>query len=143
MVCALAVIALAYLRRQDAFNSLLLVQLIFYPLFSLLLAFLMPLIYTINASSNKSWNTIVANTSKWSYSIYLCHVFFKDAMYLVSGKLGLTDSWPIMALLAVLWLAFVYITSALVYKNFEVPIMRKLLPQQLEKSPTSKAESPA
>lgn len=129
-MCASAIIALAYLRRQPEFNSQLSVQLLFYPLFSLLLAFMMPRIYAITASGNTRWNSIIENTSKWSYSIYLCHVFFKDSIYLVCEKFGLINNLPVMSLLAIFWLVFVYVTSALIYKNFELPMMRALLPSK-------------
>ncbi len=77
LACAVAIIAIAYLRRQPDFNSLLSAQVLFYPTFSLMLACLMPRIYTINPSNSQRWNTIIENASKWSYSIYLCHVFFQ------------------------------------------------------------------
>lgn len=140
LVCTIAIIALAYLRRQPDFNSLLSAQVLFYPTFSLLLACLMPRIYTINPSSNQHWNAIIENTSKWSYSIYLCHVFFKDGIYLISNKLGWTNDWPTMLFLAVLWLLAVYFAAAFIYARFEIPMMRLLLPVKASKVSHAKAD---
>lgn len=136
-----AIIALAYLRRQPEFNSLAAVQLLFYPCFSLLLALLMPRLYEMTETRRPRLNKVMENTSKWSYSIYLCHVFFKDAIFLVVDKLGLTTQLPLMIVLAVIWVALVYVTAALIYKHFEIPMMRRLLPAKATSAQTAPASS--
>lgn len=122
------IVALAFLRPQEWFAGQALVQLTFYPLFSLMLALTMPTIYEMEETRWQGFNKVFEMTSKWSYSIYLCHVFFKDGLFLVAGRLGIADSIPAMAALAVFWCALVYFVAGNLYKRFEVPMMLRLKP---------------
>jgi peptidoglycan/LPS O-acetylase OafA/YrhL len=133
LIGLIGVIAMAYLRRQEEFNSIGAVQIVFYPLFSFFISLTMPFLYELPASSSEGFNRFFEATSKWSYSIYLSHVFFKDGMYLVACKLGLTNNLSIMLAMALVWLVIVYVVSALIYNKFELPFMRLLYQRQKNK----------
>lgn len=119
------VIGLSFLRRNAEFNSLYWVQMFFYPAFSLSIALWMPFFYNIQRGSLPGVTQLFENTSKWSYSIYLSHVLFLDAIYIVGKKMGIVfeAGWLIYGLLA-LWVLITYIASALIYRYFEKPWLK-------------------
>lgn len=123
------IVVLAFLRPVDSFNSLGWVQQSFYPVFSLMLGLTMPIIYEMKDTAWPRVNRIFEKTSKWSYSIYLCHVFFLDGIHLVAQKMGWLENMPVMIGLATTWVALVYVTSGLLYRKYEVPLMLRLKPQ--------------
>jgi len=126
---SLGVVALSYFRREETFFSIQAIQAIYYPLFSMMLAITMPFLYEINKSSVRWINTSFEMTSKWSYSIYLCHVFLMDGMFLILTKLGLENHRPLIALASLFWVLAVFVCSAILYKYFEVPMMLRLKPK--------------
>lgn len=119
------VVSLSYLRRNDGFNSLYWVQMLFYPLFSLSIALWMPFFYNMPRDSTPFVARVFENTSKWSYSIYLSHVLFLDAIYIVGKKMGIVfeAGWLIYSLIA-LWVFVTYMASALIYRYFEKPWLK-------------------
>lgn len=124
LVSVLSVVALAYLRRQDWFSGCWIVQMCYYPFFSLALGLLIPAFHSISISSLGWWRKLIVNTSKWSYSIYLSHVLFLDTIVVICEKVKL----PLMGaaitpFFVVVWVVVVYIAAALLYKYFERPFM--------------------
>ncbi len=66
--------------------------------------------------------------------------FFKDGIYLISDKLGWTNNWLAMLVLAVLWLLAFYFSAAFIYARFEIPMMRLLLPTRTNQASKAKAD---
>lgn len=121
----IGILALSFLRREPDFSALFIVQMIFYPIFSICLGLCMPWMYEIVKPTSKSSILLFENTSKWSYSLYLSHVFFLDSIYLLGQKFGIgfNGGWLVVALAAI-WIMITYTTSALIYNYFEVPILK-------------------
>lgn len=120
-----ASISLAFLRREDWFYSAWIVQMAFYPVFSLAIALLLPYFYELSTNKNNIWTNLVTNTSKWSYSIYLCHVLFLDTIYTAANSFGipiLNSQYTI--LFVIFWIFLVYLSSSFIYKKFEMPVMK-------------------
>jgi len=125
MLGLIAIIALCYLRRTPEFSGSYLVQLFFYPVFSLSLGLCMPWIYEIGKPDSKFQGWLFESTSKWSYSLYLSHVFFLDGLYFVGSKAGWQFNGGLgVAGLAMLWVLITYTTSAFLYRYFEKPMLR-------------------
>jgi len=122
------VFLLSFLRQKDWFNTLWFVQLMYYPLFSFFLALIIPYFFKIKCRDDFLLRKLIINTSKWSYSIYLCHVWFLDAIFTIASKIGL----PILHsnnayYLTLLWVGLVYLCSSVLYSKFEMPTMKFLL----------------
>lgn len=125
IVGILLIVPLAYLRREDFFSGLYWVQMIFYPCFSLSIGLLLPYVYNIERFGPGFFVKMFESSSKWSYSIYLSHVLFLDAIYLLGKKLGLAfTGGPVTLLLIVFWLLITYVSSAYIYKYYEKPWLK-------------------
>lgn len=120
-----AVIALSFLRRMEMVSQFYWVQMLFYPIFSIMIALWMPWLYKLPQFSARALVWIFENTSKWSYSIYLSHVFFLDGIYLVGNKLGLSFGANFLTLaIAVAWVLATYVASATIYRFYEKPWLK-------------------
>jgi len=118
-------IILSYLRKVDLFSQSTEIQFIYYPLYSLSLSLFLPFFYGVTQKKIGAIQSIVTSTSKWSYSIYLCHVFYLDGLYLLGSKLGIIFDFNIQtSIIFLLWITFVYCTAFLLYKYFEMPIVK-------------------
>jgi len=125
LVGILAVVILSYLRRNDVFNQLYWVQMLFYPIFSVMIALWMPWLYKLPPFSSNMLVWLFENTSKWSYSIYLSHVFFLDGIYLVGRKLGIIFEPGFLILgLSITWVLATYVASATIYRFYEKPWLK-------------------
>jgi len=122
------VFSLLFIRHFSDAASMPAVQVLYYPLFSLMLAFTMPFIYEIKKVSIRMVDLIFEKTSKWSYSIYLSHVFIMDAIFLILQKFQLTENLPFLLFSALTWLTATYGSSAILYNKFELKIMFMLKP---------------
>lgn len=121
----LMVVIFSFLRRTEEFNQIYWVQMLFYPLFSTMIALWMPWLYKLPTLASGALVWIFENTSKWSYSIYLSHVFFLDGIYLVGRKLGLTFELNIFVVgLTIAWILVTYIASATIYRFYEKPWLK-------------------
>lgn len=119
------IVALCYLRRVPSFSEQYIIQMIFYPTFSFSLAICMPWIYEISRPQSDYRAILFEQTSKWSYSLYLSHVFFLDAIYLVGRKIGISFNGDMLTvILTVLWIGVTYTVSALLYNYFEKPMLK-------------------
>lgn len=125
LVGTLMVILLSFLRRNEAFSQLYWVQMLFYPIFSIMIALWMPWLYKLPECSSRALVWLFEKTSKWSYSIYLSHVFFLDGIYLVGRKSGLVFEPGFLILgLAIVWVLATYIASATIYRFYEKPWLK-------------------
>lgn len=119
------IVALAYLRRVEDFASQYWVQMVFYPVFSFSIGLCMPFLYCIGRPSSAWVRWLFENSSKWSYSIYLSHVLFLDAIYLVGKKFGVVyDANVVVYILIAIWVVMTYVASALIYRFFEKPWLK-------------------
>lgn len=71
---------------------------------------------------------IIGNVSKWSYSMYLCHI----PVFFLLYDLPQYESyvWWAKIMVKVLGLALIITISALVYRGFEMPMLDRLSPKK-------------
>ncbi len=125
LIGVLAVVLLSFLRRNDTFSQFYSVQMLFYPIFSIMIALWMPWLYKLPEFSSRALVWLFERTSKWSYSIYLSHVFFLDGIYLAGRKAGLVFEPGFLTLcLAVIWVLATYIASAALFRFYEKPWLK-------------------
>jgi peptidoglycan/LPS O-acetylase OafA/YrhL len=127
VVGTISIVICNYLRRWDVFSESYIVQLSYYPLYSLLIGFCVPYLYELPKVTSRFFLWLFERTSKWSYSIYLSHVLFLDVIYIVANRLGVPLVGGATApVIAILWVFMTYFTSAFLYKYFEMPCVKWL-----------------
>jgi len=118
------------LKNNTIYGSLFM-NTVFFTLFSLALAMLLPFVHAIRLRSFKYLRYSITYISLISYSIYLIHPLFSYLVsHYLSGKLGV---WWLMA---ILWVC-VFVSSSLIYNLFEkrITALRERFAEAKEVSP--------